>query len=485
MVHRENMSNKSDKPVSSGNYLKSVTANRWQFIDFLKDIEPKRTIDAKSKIETLFCHIDPKPPSDHDLIVLWKKIRAKWLYYKSLSNIPHKELRRVPWILFYPQNDKGKWLGNNRNFTLCYLDWLIKNGVKRSSAILVQEFIRTYPMKMGTFPIWRNGIRDLLNNLNSPKLDLWRKRCEKFFLLETDGTARFAGAWLKNEKAADEIFEEAGFDERLSRSDFLLDVHTRMLSHTSKQLRKNTLTMKELERVFEFVELGNGTFRFYEKYAEIADNLLLPFLFNSKPSDIQESVHQFLIRHLRDPRFFPHNWFGVSEDGKSVILKWIVGATLEDFFDLIGEIAKDTHWQYRRAFWQAYNLRGHISDAWIVLGPKAVYRSKRLFRKETKLGHGRIMGGGIQSNQSVLLLKLGGITISEWTHDGACRAWLMNSDSAPNFYDKEYYREELVENQDYRQVHLYSDRGLWQSQLASWILKNTGIKIMQKDYMPR
>jgi len=351
---------------------------------------------------------------------------------------------------------------------------------------VMQEFIRTYPQQLSTFNLWREGLADLLGHINGTKVNLWQTRSKKFFLLEEDGCARFAGAWLKNDKVPNVIFEEAGFEERLARSGFLMEVHKRLLSHTSKQLIKNMMNQKELERVLKFVESKNKTFRFSEKYAEIANSLLLPFANDYRLGDIQETIHQFLIHHLKDPRIFRQNWFGVSEKAQSVILRWIVGATLEDFFDLIDEIAKDAHWQYRRAFWQAY-LRD-ISDAWIVLGPKAVYRSKRLIKDGTKPRHGRIVGGGIQSNQSVLLLKIGGMTISEWTHDGACRTWTMDSNDAPAFHKtSSYTRSELVGHPDPKNYfrHDGSVKGKWQREIASWIFENTGIRVKQKDYMPR
>ena len=39
------------------------------------------------------------------------------------------------------------------------------------------------------------------------------------------------------------------------------------------------------------------------------------------------------------------------------MLRWMVSASLDDFFALIARRAQEDHWRYRKAFWSAYLKR--------------------------------------------------------------------------------------------------------------------------------
>ena len=41
---------------------------------------------------------------------------------------------------------------------------------------------------------------------------------------------------------------------------------------------------------------------------------------------------------------------------------------------------------------------------------------------------------GASPEQSVLLLRMSGVTIAEWSHNGSCRMWLDGNKDAPKLY---------------------------------------------------
>jgi hypothetical protein len=166
-------------------------------------------------------------------------------------------------------------------------------------------------------------------------------------------------------------------------------------------------------------------------------------------------------------------------------LRWLVKASLDDFFTVLDETADDAHWKFRKAFWSAYLRRNAISDAWIVLGPAAA----RIVRKEfdSLAGAAKLrMGDGTQSSHSVLLMQIGALTIAEWSHNGKCWIWSDGEPRVPKLYEAEYKRSQLRDSSKPKRgiVHMGSEDGRWQDTIAHIIADETGIRVTRGEYMP-
>ena len=215
------------------------------------------------------------------------------------------------------------------------------------------------------------------------------------------------------------------------------------MRHVSNLLRSDKMELSVLERVFAFITEESGQFRFPEKSREIANHLLLP-LANENPSpEIQDRIREFLLSHLGDPRITPDSWQGVAWSAREVMLRWLVGVALEDFFRLLDAIALDRHWRYRKAFWSAYLERDRITDAWVILGSRVRDVAWASLSEGAEHYAGFRKRSGVQSNHSVLLLKVGPLTVSEWSHDGSCRVWLSDNQYAPPFLSALVYQEQF------------------------------------------
>jgi hypothetical protein len=85
----------------------------------------------------------------------------------------------------------------------------------------------------------------------------------------------------------------------------------------------------------------------------------------------------------------------------------------------------------------------------------------------------------------VLLLHMPGVTVAEWSHDGACRFWLDGNSGAPGLHKEDAYsRFEMMHEADFRQRHDGSLDGRWQDNIMGWLQKNTGIEIPRTEYFP-
>lgn len=420
--------------------------------------------------------IKPKQPKAFDLNNTWGVVSSTWEATKSIDKLGRRHLRLIPWILFYPPNDESSWLGRDEYFTAAYLSWLQRFKRVSSIASLLHVFLQSYPLELRTFQIWREGLHKLIYQNDSIRLIRWRKRCQKYFLLDPEGCAKFAGGSLKSDQKVQEIITEAGFTGELVSSGFLKDVQERILRHTENLLREKEIDSQKLEKVIDVLTIDGKTLRFPDLRQASANSLLLPYVSFDPESDIQEIIQGFLLSHFGDPRVSPALWQGVDSSAKEVIFRWLVGATLKDFFRLLDDTAYAEHWKYRKPFWSAY--LDDMTDAWVVLGPAARRKANWLYYSGKTKDYGRLpRSATVRSDQSVLLMRIGGITVAEWCHEGKCRLWLRDNQLAPRFYKRSYVRDELVSGADFEQIHYAARYGTWQAQLASWIASQTGIRI--------
>jgi len=222
--------------------------------------------------------------------------------------------------------------------------------------------------------------------------------------------------------------------------------------------------------------------RLPELKVPVAQAFLRPFVEQAPPTAIKEQVQAFLCRMVGDPRINRPRWNGVPDEIRNVLLRWLVGASLDDFFRVLDQTALDKHWRYRKAFWTAYLEREAIDDAWVVLGPDAA----RIVRGGFNAGAAKLVRGyGVEANHSVLLMRIRGVTIAEWSHNGRCRCWVRGNKHAPKLYETEYTRSELTEGSDVQQTHHGAEKGTWQKSVAEFIETATRLRVSSASYMPR
>ena len=185
-------------------------------------------------------------------------------------------------------------------------------------------------------------------------------------------------------------------------------------------------------------------------------------------------------------------WQGVSEEAVRVVLSWLVAETLEDFFRLVEHTAKSDqtakrHWRYRKAFWSAYLHAGVISDAWMVLASNVDADAQAVFDIDRE-AYGRFRRGtGEDRRHAALMLRIGHLLITDWSHTGKYRVWQENLSNAslPSMYKALYAKFDLVKGADFEGSHYQAEAGGWQRILAAHICDKTGIQLSHRDYMPR
>ena len=459
--------------------------------------EPRRTKVAASKVAKRLGDIEMKEPEPYDLNDLYGRILAAWRRDSSLYRVSARDLRRLPFVVFYSPTDGNRsrgqdstnyWLGAQTGIVREYERWL-SNGLRAGSVReLLKQFLAVYPVDLPTFEDLRQLLQMAMEGTSSlsPSLEKWRQRCLDFGLLQEGGDLSFVENLVSASDPVDDFLGRAGFEAGLARSGFLASGIRKHLPNFSTRLTRDSNHGTELERLLTLLEC-EGKLRFDDRAmrSEVATALLRPCAEHPPEPATRKRLQPFFLRHFGHPRLESgkHKWSGIPDEIQRVVIRWLVEVVIEQFFQLVKQTALDRHWRYREAFWRAFLPLD--PDVWFVLGPRAERLLEKMPERKDEDETTPILRGG-QGDQSVLLLHLreAGVTIAEWSHNGACRFWLDGTPDAPALYKSTYSREDLVSEPDFLQRHDGSSEGRWQDRIAHWLRDNTGVEIDRAEYFP-
>lgn len=413
--------------------------------------------------------------------------------HEGLSSLSKRQIRRSPWVIF-DGFEGAPALASDPGFVDLFVTELVARKAHRAITELLTCFLFFYPERLSTFDRLRHLLAVRLLPLGgSPRMEHWRDCVHSCRLLEADAPETVARRIAESAGLPNDTLASCGLKGMLCEGNLVREAFGQWLAQAGQGMCSGTLSPADLKRILDYALVGDGDqfrLRFGSLRVELADRLLRPFAEGHPTQAHRALVKEFVLRHYGDPRIVGgRGWQGVCDQARGVVLRWLVTTTLEDFFRLLEHAAETDatarrHWRYRKAFWDAYLRAGHMRDAWVALGPKARDAAGRFLSEESK-AYGRIEGAGVQQNHSVLLLRIGDLTISEWSHSGKVRIWNGNSRHAPTFYDGQYTRSDVTTEPKAEGSHHGSERGTWQANFAGYILQETGIPMSAREYMPK
>lgn len=478
--------------------LKESLADWTGFPKLGSSFTPRATSNVATGVTKLFQNVQPRVPKRYDLRRLYRRAWTIWQRNHSLAALRPRDLRQLPWVMFYPpRRSQKRWLGDKRPVVRDYGQWLLAGRRTRSVLALLHEFLRVYPTGLQTFDDLRKLLKKVIADQSAPplpSLSKWQRRSAHHELLESDQGSGFVNGLLSATTPCNELLRDAGLDAELSRCGFLRSGIIELLPTCRNRLQHGVLPDEHLRRLLDLL-VYNGRLRYNERGTRvaIAEGLLGPFVHRTPQAEIKQPLQSFFLRHFGDPRLPSgrHKWSQVPDDVSRVVTKWLVEQVLDQFFVLLKDTAFDKHWRYREAFWRAFHDEGLIDDICFVLGGNAAMRLRKVSKDPILVKTtGTLVGA--QSDQSVLILRLPGVTIAEWSHNGSCHMWLDGMDGAPVLREKEYHVNQVrrrypypIEYGAYSQRHDGSATGRWQDAIALWLRKNTDLKIDRELYFPR
>ncbi|ALG66989.1 EH signature domain-containing protein [Beggiatoa leptomitoformis] len=432
--------------------------------------------------------MEGKTPKANELLLLYEKFQQVILS-KQWQDISPRDWRRAAWVLWYGK--QGSTLAENELFLKQFWRQVRGNpaAVKRLIRVYLREFDQNPP---NLTAIAQFILAQVLKAKPDSMLARWQQynQLYQLFIPQGNGVNKLAQACLRADTV--QTLGAAGLTGELLSSGYARAAYREALEMLETYLLDGS--EKELICLLAWSDDG-GRLRYASCRRELAQALLLPWQLNEPNPLIRQRIQIFLLQYLQDPRVSPALWQGVQTEALQVFYRWMVGSTLETFFSILDQCALDAQWRYRRAFWWAYYERQYIDEAWLAVG-KTIQKflAKRPeLAQSLQNAYGTLEGAGVRGNQAVLLFRIRGVIVAEWSHGGKCHIWLTDSEDKPPFYQETYLRDRVTANslklkEKNRQAgisHYSNEAGGWQTDLERFIYEQTRIDMSPAAYMPK
>ena len=427
----------------------------------------------------------PKAPTPFEIEAAYKRFSYA-VKHANYNDVLSKDWQFAPYVFWFG-NDK---LGADLGFLSDYLMWLKHYGTPRDWRRLVHVYLRDYEQQgthQESFEQQSYAIREAINSTElKDRLIKWHKREMQYSLFAKTPKLEAITNEFRACKHEWRLFsEKTGLEGELAQVGFTVGVGDKLLN-----LLMDSPSAELIDAVQNY-HMHDDKLRFPQRKAQIIEALIAPWLNGKQLGEpIQKAVRDWLLKHFNDLRLPVHdraNWHAVRSEYKKVMLRWLIGETLNQFFEIIDQVAKDSHWRYRKAFWNAYHKIDAFDEAWVVLGVDAKYYARRVFGEKISAA---TFSGTAKQDHSVLIVKIGDLVLADWSHDGKCRAWKVDDRFCPERYKPQYSGDSLralsmqiVDSHIQDGIsHQSSDNYLWQNRLAQFIYEHTGLRVYQRDF---
>ncbi|MBR1216413.1 hypothetical protein JQ557_00300 [Bradyrhizobium sp. U87765 SZCCT0131] len=199
--------------------------------------------------------------------------------------------------------------------------------------------------------------------------------------------------------------------------------------------------------------------------AAAIEALLTPWRDRDPPEALQHDLTTKLVGYYDDPRVKRHasGWAGVSEELLSILLRWLTGANIKFFLEIVSAVEDSHMWAPREKFWLGLYNQKRIDAAWVAFSDDgARLANERSANKPIPFG--RQIVGGRRSNTSLLILKVGRKILVEGSHSYRIHVFDERNPHAPKLYQPSYDCDAILRIDGAQaRVHL----GDWQG----WVLE--------------
>ena len=436
-----------------------------------------KLIEVVSIVSQKFAEGGP-PPAPADLKKLIDRFRQATADQR-LEQFSHKEWKQICW---------GMWEGSPPLAEEApFLDTLLARLWDGPSRSLCKTLITVYLAKFNAALLSIGRVAQALGAVVSTWTWPWDERHQRFRLFDPAlGPVELAKHCCQGDAPVAVKLEEAGISGVRRFGGMEVAAFDRgveaLRRHFARQPAQSRPLMRRLFDWYEEALSEGGIAAFQPIRSRLAEALLAPWQDATPDDSLRELITDFLLKHFKDPRIHPQRWMSVDEGATAVLRRWLTRIALEQFFEVVDEVAEQGHWQYRRPFWMSYYRMSVIDDAWVLFGPQARHLAKSVLQEVSNFG---TLDRPRLANHSIILMRIGGLTIAEVSHTGKCRIWVEGNKKTPILYRVRYDVAEIENSPDFSQVHNNSDRFYWQNSIAKFIRDRTGIRPRTTEWNPR
>ncbi len=293
-------------------------------------------------------------------------------------------------------------------------------------------------------------------------------------------------AAFENECTPDDILSRIGFRDRLPALGYR--EHLYRLGFERHQKGTNTDPLDRLKIMRNWI-YADGKVRFQPLKTAAVRAALDPFGDEMPDETTRDTVLDFVLQLLQDPRLGPEGWSGCPKS-ESIARRWLTEQSLRQFFAVLKRFGRKDQWTYQRAFWNALYQRQYIDDAWVVFESAGAREAQQMFGQNAAFG----CIEGFQPGHAVLLLNVRGLTVAEWSHNNPCSIWdeadgaigpkLSQSCYSASELKKQHRGDNTPANMISQGIfwHYGAVRYRWQGQIAAYLRNRRGLILEPSDY---
>lgn len=417
-----------------------------------------------------------KPPPDLDEIA--ERLRAA-LRGGGAQAIARRDLRYAPqciWGGFAPFADKPELLK-------ALLDRIVAAGRRALTRTLAAVYFRMYAAKRPGLDL----VADALRRLMSPEIGTLYDLHREYQVFDPgSGAEAVSVACLSSGEEPYGFLSKFGFGPQSIIEGFGAAVFVNGMRRIEEDLAR---APREglVSQAVQWVE-GPGAQSYATANKTLANALLLPFAKQEPPEDLKTTILDALLDRIGDPRTRSQNWTAMPEAAQ-VARRWLTRLALRQFLEIVDDVAYKQQWEFRRAFWMAFYEKGFIEEAWVAFGATGRQRALREFGKNTGVARLEASWKPVEAGHAVLLMRIAGLTVCDWSHNGRCIIWPNGSPTAPKLYKPMYRSGDLAPrvapDGGMEQTHSSPSTYSWQRNVADFLRRKAGVNITDRDFQVR
>lgn len=308
--------------------------------------------------------------------------------------------------------------------------------------------------------------------------DQWPVKISEFALLDsTRAPQLLARRILESGAHSRDVFKVAGLDTPGRRFGGLAEAAFRFACRLVMGMRGQQAVDGQ-RTLIEWAVNDAGKFGYQRAWPEFVEASLVPWKV-TEPSEAHKSALLEMLQRFGegDPRAKPARWRTVMDrapEAYAVLMRWLTRASVLQFLDIVDCLMPDpeakTMWAYRRAFWMSYLLSDGnapgIDAAWVAFGDEGERLAKRAARES---GDSSFAAFGKQNDKSsqhaALILKMGDLTIVDWSHNAKYQVWKRGDTRIPELFQPSY-SEGALYCAPIQESHSSPSTYNWQKRLA-------------------
>jgi hypothetical protein len=427
---------------------------------------PKAAEVARLLVERYGEGQEPRKSAD----ALRALLRRLQLVHYDWQRVDPADRLDIAWVLWEGANPPAE----HEAFLRDFLVWLEEPNRRYQVARLALTWTATFDRSLPSIRVVGGWLASNAMSLPDP----WPQLAKAFDIFSRANGPRFlAEAFLASDDPAARFFKRVRLPARVAAGGLVLETLAAAAESVEQRLAQEPLLglrLCDLAVWEQTLRVDTARQRVPARAAALriasAEAMLLPWAFQPPSPDVKAGIMAFLLRYYGDPRVTPKPWALLREPAGAIMRRWLTEETVATYFRLAAKPTSIDKAQLseRSQFWMS--RLSQIDEAWLLAGARSIADLGT-----AQLGCGRL--GGCRPDQSALLIRIGGLTILESSHEKSETIWFSGNPFAPPLYrpaDEVYWLGSLTRNADFSSAFGHKAGGTWQERLAIFIDRRPG-----------